>query len=63
MKKRKLRSKMRALRQEVKQLRRELARHDPFYRLLTHPFKIGDTVRVKVPPRYKEPQHTGDDPV
>lgn len=51
MKKRKLRAKIRRLQRVNRVLRAELAKHDPFYRWFTAPFKMGDVIRVKLPSR------------
>ena len=59
MKKRKLRAKIRALKREVRELRAALLARDPWLRAFTAPFKVGDTVRVRVPNRFQEPSGAG----
>jgi hypothetical protein len=50
MKKRKLKARIRSLKRENRALLEQLAKYDPYYRVFTQPFKVGDVVHVKLPP-------------
>lgn len=52
MKKRKLRAKIKRLKRELRGCRLILAEKDPWNKLFTQPFKVGDVVRVTAPIRF-----------